>query len=99
MSLNNIAQLTDVVYGPLIELALLEGSKIYLAGNPIQCDCTLAWLIKNSRMLSTVVGARCDGDKNGITLAELNLEEFRKCPPPKAWYSPLDKAMASGDPF
>ena len=30
---NNIDTLTDTVYGPLAEVALLEGSKIYLGGN------------------------------------------------------------------
>ena len=29
---NNITTLTDVVYGPLMEMALLEGSKMYLGG-------------------------------------------------------------------
>jgi hypothetical protein len=38
---NNIGTLTDYVYGPIIEMALLEGSKIYMGGtimdSPI-CD-------------------------------------------------------------
>ena len=29
---NNIGTLTDYVYGPIIEMALLEGSKIYMGG-------------------------------------------------------------------
>ena len=94
LSLNNIGTLTDVVYGPIIESALLEGSKFYLAGNPIQCDCSLAWLAKNGRLLAAVVGAKCDGESAGMTIGDLNLSEFAKCPPPKPWYSPLDKAMA-----
>lgn len=92
LSLNNISVLTDTVYGPLIESSILEGSKIYLTGNAIQCDCSIAWLVKNPRLLAAVVGARCDGD--GLHLADLGLDEFRKCPPPKPWYSPLDRALA-----
>lgn len=93
LSLNNVGTLTDVVYGPLIESALLEGSKIYLAGNPIQCDCSLAWLAKNGRLLAAVVGGKCDGE-GGMAIGDVNIHEFAKCPPPKPWYSPLDKAMA-----
>ena len=92
LSLNNISVLTDTVYGPLIESSILEGSKIYLTGNAIQCDCSIAWLVKNPRLLAAVVVARCDGDV--LHLADLGLDEFRKCPPPKPWYSPLDRALA-----
>lgn len=92
LSLNNIGSLTDRVYGPLIDSAILEGSKFYVAGNPIICDCSLSWLVKNARLLSIVVGARCDGD--GTPIADLNLDDFRKCPAPRPWKSPLDKALA-----
>ena len=92
LSLNSIGSLTDSTYGPLIDKALSEGSKLYLAGNPIQCDCSLAWLAKNGRLLSAVVGAKCDGD--GLAIADVSFEEFRKCPPPRKWKSPLDNVLA-----
>jgi hypothetical protein len=92
LSLNNIASLTDNIYGPIIDSAILEGSKFYVAGNPIACDCSLAWLVKNARLLSIVVGARCDGD--GSPIADLGLDDFRKCPPPRPWKSQLDKTLA-----
>lgn len=92
LSLNNVSTLTDIVYGPLVELALMEGSKIYMKGNPIQCDCSINWLVKNARLLFTLVGAKCDGDQSAI--ADLSLDEFRKCPKPRTWKSPEDKTLA-----
>lgn len=87
LSLNSISSLTDVVYGPLVEMAIVEQSKFYLAGNPLTCDCSIAWLAKNATLLAPVVGAKCDGD--GILISEVNWKEMRKCPPPRQWYSPL----------
>lgn len=91
LSLNKISTLTDNVYGPLVEVAFSEGSKLYLAGNPIQCDCSISWLTKNTRLLSTVIGAKCDGDGSGI--GDLGSDEFRKCPPSRPWKTPSNKAL------
>lgn len=91
--MNSINSLTDVVFGPLVESALIEGSKIYMAGNPIQCDCSLSWVAKNPRFLYTVNGAKCDG--GGLAIADVSFEEFRKCPPHQPWKSPTDKLLES----
>lgn len=92
LSMNSVSSLSDVIYGPLIEMAIIEQSKLYLGGNPLTCDCGLAWLAKNATLLASVVGARCDGD--GIHIAEVNWDQFRKCPAPRQWYSPINKATA-----
>lgn len=89
LSRNNIGVLTDDVYGPIVDSAMAEGSKLYMDGNPIQCDCSLVWLLKNVQLLLSVVGAKCDG--NGIAIADLKMDEFRNCPPPRSWRTPLEK--------
>jgi len=86
---NNIDTLTDTVYGPLAEVALLEGSKIYLGENPIKCDCSIVWLVKNVTLASTIVGAKCDGD--GIPILNFKVNDLTNCPPPKTWISPVSK--------
>ena len=81
LGLNSLNSLTDLVFGPLIEMAILEQSKLYLAGNPLNCDCSIAWLVRNASLLAPVVGARCDGD--GISIGDVNWDQFKKCRPTK----------------
>lgn len=95
LGMNSLNSLTDLVFGPLIEMAILEQSKLYLAGNPLNCDCSIAWLVRNASLLAPVVGARCDGD--GISIGDVNWDQFKKCRPPRPWYSPINKARAERD--
>ncbi len=39
-----------------------------------------------------MVGAKCEGD--GLAIADVNPDEFRKCPPPRPWKSPSDNVLA-----
>jgi len=75
---NNVGTLTDTVYGPLAEVALLEGSKIYLGENSVNCDCSIGWLANNVTLLSTIVGAKCNG--NGIPISDIKFNDLRNCP-------------------
>jgi Leucine-rich repeat (LRR) protein len=61
----------------LTTMASGEGS-INLGGNPISCDCSLAWLIRDNRqLLPSLEQAVCS---NGLDVATLNPLIFQNCP-------------------
>ncbi|XP_066976098.1 oplophorus-luciferin 2-monooxygenase non-catalytic subunit-like [Macrobrachium rosenbergii] len=49
---------------------------IWLAGNPLACDCELKWVVEHSRFHSQVVFATC---QDGRDLINLGIKYFKDC--------------------
>ena len=54
-------------------LALSPTGKLLLDGNPLTCDCSVAWIVTQPAYLSIVSDGRC---VNGTKLTSLNLNYF-----------------------
>ncbi|CAG0884308.1 unnamed protein product [Darwinula stevensoni] len=72
---NNISKLPEEVFRPMLELLSQGTGALHLQENPIECDCTLDWLVSDSTILKSVRGTCVDGtDFGSLTL------NCRTCP-------------------
>ncbi|CAG0893956.1 unnamed protein product [Darwinula stevensoni] len=72
---NKIFELSEEAFRPLLEILSQGKGFLSVRGNPIDCDCGLAWLISESNFLGSVRG-NC---KDGTDLINLNLD-CQTCP-------------------
>ncbi|CAG0892992.1 unnamed protein product [Darwinula stevensoni] len=79
---NEFSELPEVPFRPMIEVLSQEQGYIDMAVNPIECGCSMAWLVRNPAFLRAVHGGQCT---DGTFFEDLEPEAFQDCiemPPP-----------------
>ncbi|CAG0886999.1 unnamed protein product, partial [Darwinula stevensoni] len=75
---NNVSLVSEGIFRPMLEVMSHGDGKLVLENNPIQCDCSLAWLAFAPELLGKVKGA-CDC-ANGTDIIDLDLmDSLKKC--------------------
>ncbi|CAL4149794.1 unnamed protein product [Meganyctiphanes norvegica] len=70
---NKMSILKEGVWRPLME----NGVELRLIGNPLECDCGMAWLITDGNMMGKIeTGSTCS---TGQEIHSLNPEDFIDC--------------------
>ncbi|KAG7157571.1 oplophorus-luciferin 2-monooxygenase non-catalytic subunit-like [Homarus americanus] len=69
---NNITLVEEGVWRPLLEGHV----RVFLQGNPLECGCDLAWVVRNSTLLEQLPHAYCN---DGTPLDFLKPEDFDQC--------------------
>ncbi len=72
---------------------------IYIPTDPIECDCHLAWLIRDNRDLLNAT--KSSGCSNGTRFEDLNPEGFVDCDPQELTTAtpPIDSASSKPEAF
>ncbi|CAG0901740.1 unnamed protein product [Darwinula stevensoni] len=58
---NVITELTEASFRPIVEILSQGDGEMDVYGNPVECGCSIAWLILNPDFLGRVIGACADG--------------------------------------
>ncbi|CAG0879268.1 unnamed protein product [Darwinula stevensoni] len=61
LSNNNIRHLAEGTFLPIVRNLTKGNGELRLYGNPVECDCTIAWLVLSETLLRTVTGTCTDG--------------------------------------
>ncbi|CAG0900738.1 unnamed protein product [Darwinula stevensoni] len=79
LSKNNITELEQETFLPILEDLWHGNGSLFLSGNPIQCGCKLAWLVFAPELLRVVKGT-CENGTVLKTLHQNSLNHCRSCP-------------------
>ena len=73
----------QTTFEPIVTSMAASGNSaasILLGGNPITCDCAIAWFAADAQKLPYVRGATCaDGDNAGTLVTDLPADFFDSC--------------------
>ncbi|CAG0887766.1 unnamed protein product [Darwinula stevensoni] len=72
---NLITEVTEEVFRPILEVLSSGTGWLYLLGNPIQCVCSMAWLVLDQDLLPEVTG-ECESGASFQELDPYFFEEF-----------------------
>ncbi|CAG0891151.1 unnamed protein product [Darwinula stevensoni] len=75
LSKNQISELTEESFRPMLEVLSSGDGNIDLAENPVECRCSMAWIVLNPDFLGSVKG-QCT---NGTDFQDLDPEVFQDC--------------------
>lgn len=78
---NKMTEVSEEVFKPYFNMLNIK-TEIYMAGNPLACDCRFAWIVRNKAYFSKLVEtadsvAKC---ADGRHIHELKAEDFNYCP-------------------
>ncbi|CAG0896790.1 unnamed protein product [Darwinula stevensoni] len=79
LSGNNISTLEEEIFRPILEVISKGRGFLYIHYNPIQCDCSLAWLALRPELLRKVQGRCASGQfelSNSMDITELSDDVF-----------------------
>ncbi|CAG0887202.1 unnamed protein product [Darwinula stevensoni] len=76
LSENKIAVLSEESFRPMLDILYLGDGVIDLSGNPILCDCEVAWLLLGRKFQRKIPG-KCH---NGTEFKDLDSNSMRDCP-------------------
>ncbi|CAG0893882.1 unnamed protein product [Darwinula stevensoni] len=58
---NEIRELTEVLFRPMLDVLSVDTGHMDIVGNPVKCDCSIAWVVLNPSFLGSVFGVCTDG--------------------------------------
>lgn len=73
MSDNNLVELEEGVWRPVLEAGMI----LHLQNNPLACGCDMAWLVRNSELMSLVTKLTTCGD--GTPFTNLHPDDYTVC--------------------
>ena len=78
----SIETLEEEVFRELFENMVQDGGLLYIMDNPLLCDCSLAWLVKEPELMNVLLQeAEETACADGTLLSDLNPEDFdANCP-------------------
>ncbi|CAG0890031.1 unnamed protein product [Darwinula stevensoni] len=75
VSYNDIRELTEESFRPMLKILSLGDGFIFLGSNPVECDCSMAWVVLNPDFLASVNGYCMDGTE----FKDLDPNVFEDC--------------------
>ncbi|CAG0899919.1 unnamed protein product [Darwinula stevensoni] len=72
---NEIVVLSEESFRPMLDILSKGYGVLNLTGNPIRCDCDIAWLVLNEKFLTSISG-KCH---NGTELKDLDVFAMKDC--------------------
>ncbi|CAG0901509.1 unnamed protein product [Darwinula stevensoni] len=73
---NDIAVLSELSFRPILDVLSSGDGVLDVSGNPILCNCEMAWLVLRRKFLRNVSG-KC---QNGTEFKDLDSDSIRACP-------------------
>ncbi|CAG0897368.1 unnamed protein product [Darwinula stevensoni] len=75
MNNNEIVVLSEESFRPILDILSTGDGVLNIPGNPIRCDCDIAWLVLNQKFLTSISG-KCH---NGTEFKDLDLFAMKDC--------------------
>jgi len=81
LSANSLTQFDEKVFRPILESKFKSQSRseVIVHGNPIPCDCKLAWLLRDNRHLLPSVFGTCVSDQGTVNFYHFDPYELIGC--------------------